>query len=311
MRTLPRLLLAIMLLTTSLVGAERRLCLIGDATHYGWSKDFASPMRADASNPSLFYYDAWLGVGSFKFILENTDDSWLPTWNRSDDATIVKRTSSSAPDNAFSIAVAGNYSITVDTTNLTISIVAMTEPTPITFNTLFMVGDATPNGWTITDATELTRSAVNPFEFRYSGAMNVGEFKLPVNRFQNWGQECFMMASNTLMVLQAAPDSKWTIASAGNYEIVANTQTLAISIAAQTPTVLASSADAQIALRASLVRSTLALDGLSVGDYGIFTLNGQALRSGRMTDGTIDVASLNSGLYLLKVGGRVFKFVKQ
>ncbi|MFW9597878.1 MAG: SusF/SusE family outer membrane protein, partial [Paludibacter sp.] len=64
-----------LVMTTSL-SASRKLCLIGDATRYGWDKGNASPMIQDPTNPSVFYYNAWLKTGNFKFMLENTDDSW-------------------------------------------------------------------------------------------------------------------------------------------------------------------------------------------------------------------------------------------
>ena len=218
-----------LVMTTSL-SASRKLCLIGDATRYGWDKGNASPMIQDPTNPSVFYYNAWLNTGDFKFILENTDDSWLPTWNKADDTHIVKRASGSDPDNQFSILTAGNYSITVDTTTLTISIVPMTETAEISFNTVFMVGTATSIDWGITNSIELTKNPGNPFEFSYKGYLDAGEFKFPVNRNSSWTQNFFMKASDSQMVLQNSPDVKWTITEAGNYSIVLNIYTLAIDI---------------------------------------------------------------------------------
>ncbi|MFW9603315.1 MAG: SusF/SusE family outer membrane protein, partial [Prevotella sp.] len=237
-----------LVMTTSL-SASRKLCLIGEATRYGWDKGNASPMIQDPTNPSVFYYNAWLNTGDFKFILENTDDSWLPTWNKADDTHIVKRASGSDPDNQFSILTAGNYSITVDTTTLTISIVPMTETAEISFNTVFMVGDATPNGWDIANATELTKSSTNPYEFSYSGAMSIGEFKLPVNRNSGWDQDFFMKSSDTQMALQKSPDSKWDITEAGNYDIDINLQTLSITIEKQTTTLSPNFNTSKIALK--------------------------------------------------------------
>jgi hypothetical protein len=299
-----------LVMTTSL-SASRKLCLFGDATRYGWDKGNASPMIQDPTNPSVFYYNAWLKTGDFKFMLENTDDSWLPTWNKADDTHIVKRASGSDPDNQFSILTAGNYSITVDTTTLTISIVPMTETAEISFNTVFMVGDATPNGWDIANATELTKSSTNPYEFSYSGAMSIGEFKLPVNRNSGWGQDFFMKFSDTQMALQKSPDSKWNITETGNYTIDINTHTLAISIQKQTSKTSRFPNDESITLKSTIVSSTLKVNNLNSVSYKIYNLSGLKVTDGISEGENINVFSLGKGIYLLNVNNQVFKFIKQ
>lgn len=310
--TLVKMAVVIMTLfmTTSL-SASRKLCLIGDATYYEWDRGNASPMIQDPTNPSVFYYNAWLKTGNFKFMLENTDDSWLPTWNKVDDTHIVKRSSGSDPDNLFNISTAGNYSITVDTTALTISIVPMTETAEISFNTVFMVGDATPNDWDIANATELTKSSTNPFEFSYSGAMSIGEFKLPVNRNSGWGQDFFMKSSDTEMILQKSPDSKWNITETGKYTIDINTQTLAISIQKQITTASRFPNDESISLKSTIVGSTLKVNNLNSANYKIYNLSGLMVNEGISEGESINVFSLGKGIYLLNVNNQVFKFIKQ
>ena len=299
-----------LVMTTSL-SASRKLCLFGDATRYGWDKGNVSPMIQDPTNPSVFYYNAWLKTGNFKFMLENTDDSWLPTWNKADDTHIVKRTSNSDPDDQFSISIAGNYSIAVDTTALTISIVPMTETAEISFNTVFMVGDATPNGWDIANATELTKSSTNPYEFSYSGALSVGDFKFPVNRNSGWSQDFFMKVSDTEMVLQNSPDSKWSITEAGNYTIDINTQTLAISIQKQTTTTSRFPNNDAISLNSNIVSSTLKVNNLNSVSYKIYNLSGLKVTDGISEGENINVFSLGKGIYLLNINNQVFKFIKQ
>lgn len=307
--------IAMTLVMTTSAFANRKLCIFGSATRYGWDLGNASPMIQDASNPSVFYYNAWLKPGEtepgkFKFILENTNE-WIPTWNKLDDAHIVKRNSFDDPDDQFNISTAGNYSITVDTTLLTISIVPMAEIAEISFNTVFMVGSATPNDWEITEATELTKSATNPFEFSYSGPMKAGELKFPVNRKSGFGQDSFTKASDTQMFLQDPADVKWTITEAGNYDIVINLQTLAISIQKQTTTLSPNHSTSKIALKTNMVSDMLRFTSKGDFNYRIFTASGLTVQFGDSKNGQIDVSRLNSGVFFIEAENNIFKFIKQ
>ena len=49
---------------------------------------------------------------------------------------------------------------------------------PIKTSTLYMVGDATPNGWSIDAPTALEASAEDPLIFTWEGNLNPGEMKL-------------------------------------------------------------------------------------------------------------------------------------
>ena len=49
---------------------------------------------------------------------------------------------------------------------------------PIKTSTLFMVGDATPNGWSIDAPTPLTASEEDPLVFTWEGGLKTGEMKL-------------------------------------------------------------------------------------------------------------------------------------
>ena len=187
----------------------------------------------------------------------------------------------------------------------------MAEIAEISFNTVFMVGSATPNDWEITEATELTKSATNPFEFSYSGPMKAGELKFPVNRKSGFGQDSFTKASDTQMFLQDPADVKWTITEAGNYDIVINLQTLAISIQKQTTTTSRFPNDESITLKSTIVSSTLKVNNLNSVSYKIYNLSGLKVTDGISEGENINVSSLGKGIYLLNVNNQVFKFIKQ
>ena len=292
------------------VNAQNPMCMIGDATKYGWDKDKSSPMTQDGVNPSKFYYNAYLNSGSFKFLMQNSD--WVPSWNKgADESTVVKRNTYGDPDNAFTISTAGNYSIVLDTAALTLSVTPMAETTPIPFNTVFMVGNAAPNGWDLGKATELTKNPTNPFEFSYTGALSVGEFKLPVNRNWGWNQDFFIKVSDTQMQLVAGGDVKWNIAEAANYKVTINISTLAISIEKQTTTLNSAIDNGQLFLKSNVVKDMLCIISENSVDYQIFNTAGSMVQRGVVSGTSINVSNLRNGIYMIKIQNKSFKFIKE
>lgn len=101
---------------------------------------------------------------------------------------------------------------------------------PIKTSTLFMVGDATPNGWSIDDPTPFTQKADDPMLFTWEGTLNAGEMKLclvagsydnpfirPVN-----DQEIISksnVSGQTFAMWAGAPDNKWRVTDAGKYRL--------------------------------------------------------------------------------------------
>lgn len=289
--------------------AQNPMCMIGDATKYGWDKDKSSPLTQDGVNPSKFYFNAYLNAGSFKFLKQNSD--WVPSWNKgATNSIVVKRNTLSDPDVSFTNTTAGNYSLVLDTAALTLTITTMNEQTPILFNTVFMVGGAAPNGWDLGKATELVRNPTNPFEFSYTGALAVGEIKFPVNRNWGWNQDFFIKVSDTQMQLVAGGDVKWNITEAANYKVTINTNTLAISIQKTTATLNESPIKEYPSLESTVVRDLLKLENSNSFDYQIVNVSGASVLAGNSENGIIRVANLSNGIYLLKAGNKTFKFIK-
>ncbi len=293
----------------SSINAQNPMCMIGDATKYGWDKDKSSPLTQDGVNPSKFYYNAYLNAGSFKFLKQNSD--WVPSWNKgATETAVLKRLTLNDPDVSFSNAIAGNYAVVLDTAALTLSVTPMSEPTAIMFNTIFMVGGAAPNGWDLGKATELTKNPTNPFEFSYTGALVVGEIKFPVNRNWGWNQDFFIKASDTQMQLVAGGDVKWNISTAANYKVTININTLAISIVNLTTTVNETLTKEYPSLVSNVVSDQLKVENTSNFNYRIFNVTGASVLAGNSENGIINVSNLNKGIYLLKAENKTFKFTK-
>ncbi|NTW23795.1 MAG: SusF/SusE family outer membrane protein [Lentimicrobium sp.] len=205
------------------------LYLLGTVLPTGWETGSALAMTPDAENPTIFSFRGALGVGEFKFI--TTQASLLPSYQRGvDDNHLVYRTDESQPDNKFSITEAAVYNIVVSLLDLTIEVVKLDLPA---YEHIYMVGGAAPNGWDISNATELIQDPDNPSVFTYMGVMNVGEFKFPVNRNSDWGQDMFMRLTDSTMYLHHGgdpDDSKWTIEKKGHYIITLNLSDNTISM---------------------------------------------------------------------------------
>jgi len=233
--------LVIALLATSSIFAQTpdSLFIVGDATPNGWSIDKATELTKNPDNSDQFFYDGPLYPGEFKFPVNRNID-WGQDMYMKDtvnDGHFYHHIGGEDDDVKWVIEEGeeSRYHMVLDFSDLTIVIdKIITPPAP---DSLFMVGDATPNGWDIAQATELTKNPDNSEQFIYEGPMSPGDFKFPVNRNTDWAQDMYMR--DTLIegsfyhhIGGEADDSKWTIAAdeGGTYKIVLDFKTLAISI---------------------------------------------------------------------------------
>lgn len=99
---------------------------------------------------------------------------------------------------------------------------------------LYLIGDATPNGWNMGRATPMVLD-MNDFDlFSWTGRMHKGEFKLLATN-TDW-MPCYVRDSldETKMVYRQEeedyPDFKWVISKAGNYRIEADTKDLTLTV---------------------------------------------------------------------------------
>jgi len=97
------------------------------------------------------------------------------------------------------------------------------------YQKLWIVGNATPNGWDINNPNEMKPDPTNAFQFKYNEVLNAGEFKIPVAK-GNWGTDYFMPPTNNPDISSTAvqliaggqPDNKWKITTPGAYKILLN-----------------------------------------------------------------------------------------
>ncbi|MEP6467567.1 MAG: SusF/SusE family outer membrane protein [Parafilimonas sp.] len=231
---------AINISVTPYLPVSKSLYIIGSATATGWDASAADSLTPDATIPGEFHYTGTLTPGEFKFI--TIRGSFLPSYNKGADTShLFYRTEDAQADDKFDVLLPQVYTIDVNLITLTISISQAQAPL---YSQLWIVGDATPNGWNINDPNQMKIDPFNPYIFHYNENLNAGEFKMPTTT-GNWGGDFYrpltnhqpITDTNAILVFGNTnpPDDKWQITTAGAYKISLNIQSNSIHIEPFTP----------------------------------------------------------------------------
>lgn len=180
--------------------------IIGSATPGGWDND--TDMYIDQTDTNKYYITIDLGVGEVKF---RQNDGWDINWGATDfPSGIATQNGPNIP-----ITAAGEYIVTFDK-----STGAYNFEQPVDFQTIGVIGSATPGGW---DAdTELTRDANDPSVWKGFVDLIVGEIKFRANKSWdvNWGGTDFPTGT------AVAGGANIAVPTAGKYLVNFNTETL-------------------------------------------------------------------------------------
>ena len=204
-------------------------------------------MTQDPVNPFIFRYGAEIGNGQFKF--GTAEGSWENMYKAEVDNadytnTAVVFVSGFDPDNKWLLyADTPNkpYKIALDITPDEESM-TMVEFTP--YEQIWMIGDATPNGWSLDDATPLQKGS-DDYTFTWTGNLNSGELKFTCDCDSSWNGAWFMASeenkpfeagTETICFVDkqlpenSSVDRKWKV-TAGNYTIELNqlTETMTVT----------------------------------------------------------------------------------
>lgn len=120
-------------------------------------------------------------------------------------------------------------------------IVIIDEELPLKVDHVYMVGDASPVGWNISDPFELTRDASNKYVFTYHGVLKTGEMKFPLAKGDWGGQFIYAPAANTeisangvakdgIDIRKGGDDLKWKVTKAGIYQLSLDLKTRKIEV---------------------------------------------------------------------------------
>ena len=131
----------------------------------------------------------------------------------------------------WNIPAANKYSVTLDLRNNTLEIGRYVQ-----YEHVWIMGSASPRGWSWDNITEMQRSSSNPNVFTYEGYLSEGELKFPLEIDHSFGGDFILapqancpISENGSYVIGNQPDNKWIISEAGNYRITIDVENETIS----------------------------------------------------------------------------------
>lgn len=216
---------------------SKTLYLIGDATPGGWSLDNLSEM--EMTGKGQFTWTGTLSTAGEGFKFVTTRNFWpgyVKATEDPDDYSLEYFASdpgsTSGEDLKFKVSEVGEYTVNADLINMTVSYSKTGEAE---FNTLYIIGDATPGGWDNNKATEMEPAGDGTYS--WTGELNAGSFRFIVTpgtfnpgywKANDNPDDMSIVYSET--GLSGADDRSFSISEAGNYTITADTEALVISI---------------------------------------------------------------------------------
>ena len=225
--------------TVLTANAADRLLIVGEAVWGGWAIDNSIVMLNSTDNPDVFKATVSLNQnGTFKFL---TTTEWGNLEYRAGDndvtlaegvASPLVSTEENSNDKQFKVSETANYDIVCDLTAKTIVVKkAGYQTSPLKHTALWMVGSATPGGWSIGEGTMLVPTVDNPTVFKATVNLVEGEMKIAVNNQTGFGQTFYLRdtTDETKMVF-GGDDNKWNITKAGTYEVTVDVVNMTISI---------------------------------------------------------------------------------
>ena len=219
--------------------AADRLLIVGDAVWGGWSIDNSVEMPSTTEQPDVWKATVYLKANSdFKFL--TTKDYGNLEYRAGDNTVILasgvqgKLVSSAenGNDNKFQVSEAANYDIVCDLEQKTITVTKSAyQNYELNFPALYLVGSATPGGWSLPQAAMLTQDTSNPVVYSGTVSLTAGEFKFCVNTQTGFGQTFFQVDPNDPgKMVFGGDDNKWQVTEAGDYDISANVKDMTISV---------------------------------------------------------------------------------
>lgn len=229
------------------------LSFIGNATPYGWDidglkakvQDGSAKFAKTSSNPLQFTYEGHLNLGEFKLSFDKSDG-----WNNliqapvadcefNHDGPAKQGMVVGGDDNKWKVTEAGTYTIVFDLTKHEIKVTkfvadapAPAAPTPWDTETVYMIGSATPAGWSVDNGVSITKTGDHIFSIEVQLAEGEMKFMLDKSGFSGDKPYFFAPEENTVInetgvakdalaygTESSYGDKKWKVTKAGKYKL--------------------------------------------------------------------------------------------
>lgn len=224
--------------------AVERMLIVGDAVWGGWTISNSIVMSNTVEQPDVWKTTVSLKADAvFKFLTEakwggleyraGNEDVVL---NAGVASSLVSSNDDNGKDCKFKVSEKANYDIVCDLANNKITVTkAAYQDHEINHPALWMIGSATPGGWSLGDGTLLVQDAANPCVFTATADLVPGEMKVAVNKYGGFDQTFYLrdLSDDTKMVF-GGDDNKWNITEAGTYDVKVDVAAMTISIQKRT-----------------------------------------------------------------------------
>lgn len=212
------------------------VCLVGDATGAGWDNKAADfQFACQDEEMGIFYLRTEiLNQKTFKFL---ADGSWNKGFNHNEDIDkywdIVYKNGDLGDNDYFRLLVAGIYDFTINSDELTIDVKLVEAKT----TKIYVLGTGCDAGWNFSDDCVL--NLTDAAKGIYSADLNLTPADiqlLPLKNNWNYGwfeKETVTLSSTPAKVYEQRENGQYpaffTVADAGTYRVVLDTQNLTIS----------------------------------------------------------------------------------
>ncbi|MDD3322626.1 MAG: SusF/SusE family outer membrane protein [Paludibacter sp.] len=297
---------------TLLESKNSPIYILGDATLCGWDAQAAFELY---QNGSVYTYTGYFEQDKeFKFL---TTHDWgnLELRNGNVDASTneyLDLTTGGAlvltkdpEDYKFKLAESGNYTVSCDVNSMTISAEKITyQDNQIKYPALYLVGDATPGGWSTSAAAPLWRQDNEANMFTYSGKVYLtsGTFKITVAPGKGFDNSFFYFkdaTDNGKISTDATGDLQWSISEAGDYNVSIDLSSMTISIVKENTTAYSPEKDSPEATIQSFGK-TISVSNAEGSVFYFYSVQGELLQMTQIDRSyqKLTANNLNAGIYI-------------
>ena len=219
------------------------LYLVGEAAPAYWDNSKAPAFTKKADG--IFEWTGTLRTGQFKMTVSR--DNWNSLVSAVQDnetmvldtpmAMMYKPEADNSIDWKWYNNEAGNYTLTADINNATLTVVKAGGEIQPAFSQAYIIGSAVASGWDRDSAPELTKEEDN--NYTWTGELKAGEFKFLTSR-DRWDSVVAMNPDTEVELGSAMPaqinvdgggnDYKWVIKEDGNYVVKLNSVAMTMTI---------------------------------------------------------------------------------